>query len=229
MRSDNNHGRSRSARLHRRCHRRQPSGPEVRTLTQPPAPPGRQDVRPRRSFLGWLARATLRHRKWVIAAWAVAFIVGAFAASHISSRLSVDFSCRASRATRRAEDPGDLPQRRRQRAVHRGRVGTCRPEHRAPAKVAWRRPSANYERTCPSCGWSTMGSPATGPSSPTTVRQRSHCCSSRRSRALAPTPWPTRLELWSAGPCPTTGSASPGWANSKRAARQAAPGCSPRP
>ena len=44
------------------------------------------------SVLGRLARATLRHRKWVIAAWAVAFIFGAFAASHVSSRLSVDFS-----------------------------------------------------------------------------------------------------------------------------------------
>ncbi len=66
--------------------------PEVRTLTQPPTPTGRQDAGPRRSLLSWLARATLRHRKGVIAAWAVAFIVGLFAASHVSSRLTVDFS-----------------------------------------------------------------------------------------------------------------------------------------
>ena len=50
------------------------------------------DARPARPFLGQLARVTLRHRKVVIAAWAVAFIVGAFAASHVSSRLTVDFS-----------------------------------------------------------------------------------------------------------------------------------------
>ncbi len=64
----------------------------MRTLTQPPTPTVRQDAGPRRSLLSWLARATLRHRKGVIAAWAVAFIVGLFAASHVSSRLTVDFS-----------------------------------------------------------------------------------------------------------------------------------------
>ena len=50
----------------------------------------RGQLRP--SFLGRLAQATLRHRKLVITAWAVTFIVGAFAASHVSSRLTVDFS-----------------------------------------------------------------------------------------------------------------------------------------
>jgi putative drug exporter of the RND superfamily len=64
----------------------------MRTLTRPPPPLGLPGARPRYSFLGWLARATLRHRRWVIAAWAAAFIVGAFAASHVSSRLTVDFS-----------------------------------------------------------------------------------------------------------------------------------------
>ena len=64
----------------------------MRTLTRPPPSLGLPGARPRYSFLGWLARATLRHRRWVIAAWAAAFIVGAFAASHVSSRLTVDFS-----------------------------------------------------------------------------------------------------------------------------------------
>ena len=45
-----------------------------------------------RSFLGRLARGTLRHRKWVVAGWLLAFVVGGFAASHVSSRLNVDFS-----------------------------------------------------------------------------------------------------------------------------------------
>jgi putative drug exporter of the RND superfamily len=64
----------------------------MRTMTRPAAPTDVQGSQPGSSFLGGLARATLRHRKWVIAAWAVAFIVGAFAASHVSSRLTVDFS-----------------------------------------------------------------------------------------------------------------------------------------
>ncbi len=62
------------------------------TQTQAPARLELEDVSPESSFLGWLARATLRHRRLVIAAWAVAFILGAFAASHVSSRLTVDFS-----------------------------------------------------------------------------------------------------------------------------------------
>jgi len=59
-----------------------PSAPSL-DVRGAPAPP---------SFLGRLARVTLRHRKWVIAAWAVAFVLGAFAASHVSDRLSVNFS-----------------------------------------------------------------------------------------------------------------------------------------
>jgi RND superfamily putative drug exporter len=44
------------------------------------------------SFLGALARATLRHRRWVLAAWALAFVVGGFAAGQVNNRLTVDFS-----------------------------------------------------------------------------------------------------------------------------------------
>jgi putative drug exporter of the RND superfamily len=64
----------------------------MRTMTRPAVPLDQQGPQPRTSFLGRLAGATLRHRKWVIAAWAAAFIVGAFAAGHVSSRLTVDFS-----------------------------------------------------------------------------------------------------------------------------------------
>ena len=65
----------------------------MRTLTRTPDAVGRSsEAQLRPSFLGQLARATLRHRKLVITAWAVTFIVGAFAASHVSGRLSVDFS-----------------------------------------------------------------------------------------------------------------------------------------
>ena len=52
----------------------------------------REGIPPSSAFLSWLARATLRHRKWVMAFWALAFIVGGFAASHVSTRLSLDFS-----------------------------------------------------------------------------------------------------------------------------------------
>ncbi|HXW81911.1 MAG TPA: MMPL family transporter [Acidimicrobiales bacterium] len=61
-------------------------------MPRPAVPPELHAPRRGTSFLGWLAGATLRHRKWVIGAWAVAFVVGAFAASHVSSRLTVDFS-----------------------------------------------------------------------------------------------------------------------------------------
>ncbi len=65
----------------------------MRTLTRTPDAAGRSsEAQLRPSFLGRLARGTLRHRKLVITAWAVTFIVGAFAASHVSGRLSVDFS-----------------------------------------------------------------------------------------------------------------------------------------
>jgi putative drug exporter of the RND superfamily len=62
------------------------------TLTREPVPGYRQEAHTHPSFLGGLARVILRHRRLVIFAWAVVFIVGAFAASHVSSRLSVDFS-----------------------------------------------------------------------------------------------------------------------------------------
>jgi RND superfamily putative drug exporter len=64
----------------------------MHTLTRTPDRASLPSEGTQPSFLGWLARATLRHRRLVIAAWAVTFIVGAFAASHVSSRLSVDFS-----------------------------------------------------------------------------------------------------------------------------------------
>jgi RND superfamily putative drug exporter len=64
----------------------------MRTLTQPAPTSGLPDEADSSTFLGRVARATLRHRKWVIAAWAVTFVIGAFAASHVSNRLSVDFS-----------------------------------------------------------------------------------------------------------------------------------------
>ena len=42
--------------------------------------------------IGAFARFVLAHRKLVIAAWIVAFLAGAFGASHVSKRLSFDFS-----------------------------------------------------------------------------------------------------------------------------------------
>jgi len=62
------------------------------TMTREPVPGYRQEAHSQPSFLGGLARVILRHRRLVIFAWAVVFIVGAFAAGHVSSRLSVDFS-----------------------------------------------------------------------------------------------------------------------------------------
>ncbi len=64
----------------------------MRTMTRPPDPVQPHEAISRPSFLGGLAHAILRHRKLVITAWAVIFIVGAFAASHVSNRLTVDFS-----------------------------------------------------------------------------------------------------------------------------------------
>ena len=64
----------------------------MRTMTRPPDPVQPHEASSRPSFLGGLAHAILRHRKLVITAWAVIFIVGAFAASHVSNRLTVDFS-----------------------------------------------------------------------------------------------------------------------------------------
>ncbi len=64
----------------------------MRTMTPPPDPVQPHEATSRPSFLGGLAHAILRHRKLVITAWAVIFIVGAFAASHVSNRLTVDFS-----------------------------------------------------------------------------------------------------------------------------------------
>ncbi len=64
----------------------------MRTMTRPPDPVQPHEATSRPSFLGGLAHAILRHRKLVITAWAVIFIVGAFAASHVSNRLTVDFS-----------------------------------------------------------------------------------------------------------------------------------------
>lgn len=71
------------------------AGSSTATLGRDSAPTGsplQPTGAPGRSFMGWVARATLRHRRWVLAAWALAFLVGGFAASHVSSRLSVDFS-----------------------------------------------------------------------------------------------------------------------------------------
>lgn len=44
------------------------------------------------SLLGRLARGILQHRKLVLIAWLIVLIAGGSAASHVSSRLSVDFS-----------------------------------------------------------------------------------------------------------------------------------------
>src|SRR5579863_1747553 len=44
------------------------------------------------SVLGRLARAVIRNRRKVALVWLVMFIAGGFAASHISKRLSYDFS-----------------------------------------------------------------------------------------------------------------------------------------
>jgi len=44
------------------------------------------------SILGGLARLVLRHRRAVLVGWLAVFLVGAVAASHVSKRLSFDFS-----------------------------------------------------------------------------------------------------------------------------------------
>jgi putative drug exporter of the RND superfamily len=62
------------------------------TLTRGPAPVHHHAADPAPSSLARMARVILRHRRLVICAWAVVFIVGAFAASHVSNRLTVDFS-----------------------------------------------------------------------------------------------------------------------------------------
>jgi putative drug exporter of the RND superfamily len=47
---------------------------------------------PRRPMLDRLARVVIAHRRRVMLIWLVAFLAGGFAASHISNRLSYDFS-----------------------------------------------------------------------------------------------------------------------------------------
>ncbi|HTV10270.1 MAG TPA: MMPL family transporter [Acidimicrobiales bacterium] len=65
----------------------------MRTLSVPqPRLEHEQEPPSSNTFLSWLARAVLRHRKWVLTVWALAFVVGGFAASHVSTRLAVDFS-----------------------------------------------------------------------------------------------------------------------------------------
>jgi RND superfamily putative drug exporter len=39
-----------------------------------------------------LTRLVLRRRRWIFLVWLVLFLVGAFAASRVSNRLTVDFS-----------------------------------------------------------------------------------------------------------------------------------------
>jgi len=61
-------------------------GPTRTAATPPPESVGGSSV------LARLARAVLRHRRRVVLVWLVALLAGGFAASHLSPRLSYDFS-----------------------------------------------------------------------------------------------------------------------------------------
>ena len=198
----------------------------MRTLTQPPAPPGRQDVRPRRSFLGWLAWATLRHRKWVIAAWAVAFIVGAAAASHVGA---------GSRSTSRFPgQPGYETATRSWHLPQRGR-------HRPPSLVVERPPGQSVgsgragidgglrRLACGQAQLRVVDYGVTGDRGFVTANGERDLRSA--VPAAAEELWHrqplrrTRLELWQAVPSRVPVSASPASTSSQRAASSSGPAC----